>query len=544
MPLGSRVLFGGRISHIMAFSLRSRAHKPVSSSLLLTGGLLLLALGAQADVYHPVADGETIASIASRYHVSTDALRQANGLSGSDTTPLSSMLLRVPGVDSGQMPLSAPQAPVAAPVVQTPAYSASRGSGTMARAVLDTVRDGDTWDSIAARFRAAGSDVSVEALRQRNGDSAYPVAGQKVVVPLGQLTYQSPPVYAPRIATNAPVGRSAAIVPTYTSSAQTTPNDSAAPAKTQSEPRNLGGGVYASGEFDLGSNVPVSTIREIPQSAPIFGSTSTVDTRRGSLASRGGYGEMARSAIGGEVRVLGQNEVVTAPQVGNNTTPDVTTQPVRPSGSQARVGQISAKGARIRRLPQDAAATLYSCAVGTRLAVLRQSGMWSAVLMSDRSTGWVPTKYLQMTEQTVDVSSQIVTTPGPGGAVGGAGARYASQSPMVAQALRWLGTPYLYGGTTRRGIDCSSLVQHAFAACGIQLPRTAATQARVGVAVPPSELRAGDRLYFSASGTRIDHTGLYMGNGLFVQASGSGRRVMVSNLFEPRNWNIFVGARR
>lgn len=508
---------------------------------------MLLSLGARADVYHPVADGETIASIASKYHVSTDALRQANGLSGSDTTPLSSMLLRVPGVDKGQVPLSAPQTPIAPPVVQAPTFSSNaRGGGSMARAIMDTARDGDTWDSIAARFRAAGNDVSTDALRQRNGDAAYPVAGQKIVVPLGQLTYQAPPVYAPRVATNAPVGRSTvtAIVPTYTASAQTTPSNSTAAPTTQvqDEPRNLGGGVYASGEFNLGSNVPVSTVREIPQQAPIFGSTTTVDTRRGGLASRGGYGEMARSALGGEVRVLGQNEVAIAPKVNNN--PDVTTQPVRPSGSLARVGQIAAKGARIRRLPQDSAATLYSCAVGTRLAVLRQTGAWSAVLMSDRSTGWVPTKYLQMTEQTLDVSSQIVATPGPGGSVSGAGARYAAQSPMVAQALRWLGTPYVYGGTTRRGIDCSSLVQHSFAACGVQLPRTAATQARIGTAVATSDLQAGDRLYFSASGTRIDHTGLYMGNGLFVHASGSGRRVMVSNLFEPRNWNIFVGARR
>lgn len=499
---------------------------------------MLFSLGAQADVYHPVADGETITSIASRYHVSTDALRQANGLSGSDNTPLGSMLLRVPGVSSGQVPLSAP---VTAPVVQAPVTrSAPRGSGSMARAVMDTARDGDTWDSIANRFRAAGNEVSTEALRQRNGDAAFPVAGQKVVVPLGQLNYQAPPVYAPRVATNAPVGRPS-IVPTYTASAQTTPpSTNAAP---QGEPRNLGGGVYASGEFDLGSGAPVSTVREIPQKAPIFGSTSVVDTRRGGLASRGGYGQMARSALGGEVRVLGQDEVATAPKV-NGAPTDITTQPVRPSGSMARVGQISGPGARIRRLPEDSAATLYSCAQGTRLAVLRQSGAWSAVLMSDRSTGWVPTKYLQMTDQTLDVSSQIVTTPGPGGAVSGANTRYASQSGTVAQALRWLGTPYRYGGTTRRGIDCSSLVQHSFAACGISLPRTAATQARVGKAIATADLQAGDRLYFSASGTRIDHTGLYMGNGLFVHASGSGRRVMVSNLFEGRNWNIFVGARR
>ncbi len=539
----------------MAFSSRSRALKPVVSSLLLSGGTLLLSFGARADVYHPVAGGETLASIAQRYHVSSDSLRTANGLSGSDATPLGSMLLRVPGVSQGQVALSAPQLAAAptsfsAPVVQTPTFSSAprtsgtrsggSGSGSLVRAVMETVREGDTWNTIAARFQAAGNDVPVDALRRRNGDAASPVAGQKVVVPLGQLNFAAPSVYAPRIATNAPVGRQqVAITPSYSASAQTAPPTS--PAASQAEPRNLGGGVYASGEFNLGSNVPVSTVREIPQKAPIFGSTSVVDTRRGGLTSRGGYGQMARSAGGGEVRVLGQNEVATAPHVNHEAT---TTLPVQPSNAMARVGQVSGAGARIRRLPQADAATLYSCAKGTRLAVLRQSGQWSAVLMSDRSTGWLPTKYLSMTDQTLDVTSQIVATPGPGGAASNSGTRYASQSPTVAQALRWIGTPYVYGGTSRRGIDCSSLVQHAFAACGVRLPRTAATQARVGTAIAPSDLQPGDRLYFSASGTRIDHTGLYMGNGQFVHASGSGRRVMVSNLFESRNWNIFVGARR
>lgn len=115
---------------------------------------------------------------------------------------------------------------------------------------------------------------------------------------------------------------------------------------------------------------------------------------------------------------------------------------------------------------------------------------------------------------------------------------------MVLAALKWLGTRYVYGGEGRNGIDCSSLVQHAFADCGYRLPRTAAEQARVGRPVDPANLQPGDRLYFSASGTRIDHTGLYMGNGQYVQASGRGRAVIVSNLFEPHSWNIFVCARR
>jgi cell wall-associated NlpC family hydrolase len=170
--------------------------------------------------------------------------------------------------------------------------------------------------------------------------------------------------------------------------------------------------------------------------------------------------------------------------------------------------------------------------------------------MSDRSTGWVPTRYLRFTGSEVDISAQLaarsaaLSNPNYNRFTGDSSGNYSSNVPAVSYALGWLGTPYRYGGTSRRGIDCSSLVQQAFGAAGRRLPRTAAQQATVGQPVDPSNLQAGDRLYFSASGTRIDHTGLYIGNGQFVHASGRGRGVIVSNLADPHQWNIFVGARR
>lgn len=491
-------------------------------------GALLIPATSRADVYHPVANGENLVSIAAKYGVSLESLRAANGLKDGDA--LGNMLLRVPGVEGGQNPLSAPANSVSKTARgfgdSTLNNVASSSSGSISRSVSETVRPNDTWETIAARYQNAGHQVSADDLRRRNNGIQAPLGGQTVVVPLGQIKFAAPAVaaasYAPRIAVNA--------------SAQTSPG-SVAPVFTPNtiSPRALSGGVAVSGEFNLGGieqNLP--TVREVQAQAPIYRAPNS-----GMPTSRGGFGQMTRQATGGEVRVLGQNETANAPQ-----TSATVSQPVKPSGSLARVAQVKLSGAKIRRLPQSAAASLYNCAKGTRLAVLRQSAGWSAVLMSDRSTGWLPTKYLGMTDQSVDVSSQIVASPGPGGRASFAGNRYAGENPMVAQALRWLGTRYVYGGTSRRGIDCSALVMKSFSACGYQLPRTAAQQAKVGAAIAPANLQAGDRVYFSASGTRIDHTGLYMGDGLFVHASGSGRQVMVSNLFEPRNWNIYVGARR
>jgi cell wall-associated NlpC family hydrolase len=172
--------------------------------------------------------------------------------------------------------------------------------------------------------------------------------------------------------------------------------------------------------------------------------------------------------------------------------------------------------------------------------------MWSAILMSDRSTGWLPTHYLKFTGVSVDITSQVETTgrQDSDDSVSGYTGGYQSNHPAVRYALRWLGTPYRYGGESTRGIDCSSLVQKSFAACGKKLPRVSRDQAKVGQRVEAKDLQPGDRLYFSASGTHVDHTGIYMGNGLFVHASGGARKVTVSRLSDKRNWNIFVGARR
>jgi cell wall-associated NlpC family hydrolase len=491
---------------------------------------------ARADVYHAVSGQETLATVAAKYKVSVATLRSANNLVAAENSVLGAMLLRVPSANSS----STNAAPIAAPVAASNSFGSSTvetasetpGQGFIGRTMTETVRAGDSWETIAARYRAAGHEVDAETLRQRNGWGVSPAAGRTVTVPLGQVAYASSNL-APRIT---PQTNSFPRT-TTTASAQTAP-------KADAQPRNLGGGVYASGEMlPLAQDVT-------PRQKPVFGGANggnTYSSRRGTLSSRGGYGQMARGAAGGQVRVLAPGEEASAPPAPRTRTATASTaysQPVATGAGIARVASVVSRGAQIRRLPQSSAVTLFRCQPGTQLAVLRQSGIWSAVLMSDRSTGWLPSKYLKLTAQTVDVSTQVVANPGPGGSARYSVGRYSTEHPMVARALTWLGTPYVYGGNSRRGIDCSAMIQQSFRTEGVGLPRTAAQQALVGQTVPTEALKAGDRLYFSASGTRIDHTGLYMGDGLFVHASGSGRRVIVSSLFEPRNWNIYVGARR
>lgn len=93
----------------------------------------------------------------------------------------------------------------------------------------------------------------------------------------------------------------------------------------------------------------------------------------------------------------------------------------------------------------------------------------------------------------------------------------------VGCAKRLLGAPYLWGGRTAFGIDCSGLVQLAYKCCGIQLPRDASQMVESGSAVPFGAHRENDVAFFANDNGRICHVGLCMEGGQIIHASGSVR---------------------
>lgn len=113
----------------------------------------------------------------------------------------------------------------------------------------------------------------------------------------------------------------------------------------------------------------------------------------------------------------------------------------------------------------------------------------------------------------------------------------ALRDSMVARAQESIGIKYLLGGNNPlRGLDCSALIRHIVSAFDISLPRTAQEQARAGREIPKdrSQMRPGDLLTFG-SGKRITHVGMYVGEGRFIHASTSKRRVIESSLDETRS---------
>lgn len=111
----------------------------------------------------------------------------------------------------------------------------------------------------------------------------------------------------------------------------------------------------------------------------------------------------------------------------------------------------------------------------------------------------------------------------------------------LAYAARFLGVPYVYGGESPQGFDCSGLVQYAYDKLGIKLPRTSQEQAKVGLAVPRDELQPGDLLFFNEPGEGANsHVAIYAGGGQEIEAPHPGATVRIAAV----DWAHFSGARR
>jgi len=116
---------------------------------------------------------------------------------------------------------------------------------------------------------------------------------------------------------------------------------------------------------------------------------------------------------------------------------------------------------------------------------------------------------------------------------------------LLKRALALLGTPYRWGGTGTNGFDCSGLVGYVFkTALGVELPRVSRDMANTGQRVDRSSLTAGDIVFFGVHGRRVDHVGIYVGNGQFLHAPRTGKDVMVSSLDQGYWSGKFMEARR
>jgi peptidoglycan DL-endopeptidase CwlO len=130
----------------------------------------------------------------------------------------------------------------------------------------------------------------------------------------------------------------------------------------------------------------------------------------------------------------------------------------------------------------------------------------------------------------------IVSTPDAANLLVAPPARYGG---VVGIAMRYLGIPYVYGGASPSGFDCSGFIMYVYAQVGVSLPHNAAMQYGYGTPVDRSQLQPGDLVFFNGLG----HAGIYIGGGQFIHAPHTGDVVKISSL---SGWydSTWVGGRR
>lgn len=153
-----------------------------------------------------------------------------------------------------------------------------------------------------------------------------------------------------------------------------------------------------------------------------------------------------------------------------------------------------------------------------------------------KSTGVVPSPDISK-----DKSETTVVSPAAPESVAPA----ISGNQILAETQKYLGIRYLNGGASPSGFDCSGLVYYVLKQLGYNSYRTPADQYKQGDFVEKSNLKAGDIVFFSGTGTAgISHVGIYAGNGQFIHAPNSRSTVTYSNLTAGYWANHYYGARR
>lgn len=164
---------------------------------------------------------------------------------------------------------------------------------------------------------------------------------------------------------------------------------------------------------------------------------------------------------------------------------------------------------------------------GESVEILGVDGEWYKVSAGGK-TGYIRGDYVSFTEP----------DPSQAPAAGSIGEQ------IVAFAEQFLGTPYVWAGSSPSGFDCSGFVSYVFKNFGYTVNRTAASMYTNGVAVDKSELQIGDAVFFASSSESIGHVGIYIGDGEFIHSSSGCGYVTISGLEESYYSRMYVGARR
>ncbi|AEV67123.1 C40 family peptidase [Acetivibrio clariflavus] len=130
------------------------------------------------------------------------------------------------------------------------------------------------------------------------------------------------------------------------------------------------------------------------------------------------------------------------------------------------------------------------------------------------------------------------------GIVGPVTSRLIKEDLIVQKAKSYMEVPYVWGGTSPSGFDCSGFTHYVMLKNNITIPRTSSTQYNSGYWVSKSQLKKGDLVFFTTYKSGPSHVGIYIGNNQFIHASSGAGKVTISNLNSTYYAQRYIGAKR
>lgn len=196
-----------------------------------------------------------------------------------------------------------------------------------------------------------------------------------------------------------------------------------------------------------------------------------------------------------------------------------------PAGLAAVQAQMSSLQAQIDALSAPAVASGTSGSASAFAKVLGQA----TPAASGTTSGYATSGYASSGAASGGSASPTAAS-GASGAAGLTGASGVTGASVVADAKKYLGIPYVWGGESTSGLDCSGLVQKTFSDLGIHLPRVAADQAHCGTAVASlAQAQPGDLLFF---GNPAYHVAIYAGDGKLIESPEPGKTVHITDVYQ------------
>lgn len=214
-------------------------------------------------------------------------------------------------------------------------------------------------------------------------------------------------------------------------------------------------------------------------------------------------------------------------------------------------GSVTANKVNVRSGPSTSYSSLTRASRGDQAYIIGFNNQWYKVIYNSY-IGYIRSDYLDLTEIPYENAGSkneplyfvngksTGVTPSASALNGTSG----TAQQIIDNAKKLLGTPYVWGGTTPSGFDCSGFVQYVFRQSGISLPRTTTEQCKVGTYVSKSDLQPGDLVFLQNTYREgVSHVGIYIGDGKMIHASSS-KGVVTSSLSTSYYTQHYHSARR